>query len=50
MVQIHHPLKMVRSINHKLLAIIAGHGISYPTPSNLNYFWGFGSISGFLLV
>ena len=24
---------------------IGGHGIFYPTPSNLNYFWGFGSIS-----
>jgi ubiquinol-cytochrome c reductase cytochrome b subunit len=41
---------MVRMINNKILAIIGGHGISYPTPSNLNYFWGFGSISGFLLV
>ena len=26
------------------------HGVTYPTPSNLNYFWGFGSISGILLV
>lgn len=41
---------MVRLINHKLLSIVAGHGISYPAPSNLNYFWGFGSISGLLLV
>jgi ubiquinol-cytochrome c reductase cytochrome b subunit len=41
---------MVRIINQNLLAIIAGHGVSYPTPSNLNYFWGFGSISGCLLV
>jgi hypothetical protein len=29
---------MVRMINNKILAIIGGHGISYPTPSNLNYF------------
>jgi hypothetical protein len=41
---------MVRIINQNILSIVAGHGISYPTPSNLNYFWGFGSISGFLLV
>lgn len=50
MVQFHHSLKMVRTINQNLLSIVAGHGISYPTPSNLNYFWGFGSISGLLLV
>ena len=41
---------MVRMLNKKILSIISGHGISYPTPSNLNYFWGFGSISGFLLI
>jgi quinol-cytochrome oxidoreductase complex cytochrome b subunit len=43
-------LSMVRLINKKLLSIVASHGISYPTPSNLNYFWGLGSISGLLLV
>ena len=40
----------MRLINSNLLSIGSRHGISYPTPSNLNYFWGFGSISGFLLV
>jgi quinol-cytochrome oxidoreductase complex cytochrome b subunit len=40
----------MRFINLNLISIAAKHGISYPTPSNLNYFWGFGSISGFLLV
>jgi quinol-cytochrome oxidoreductase complex cytochrome b subunit len=40
----------MRFINVKLINIIVSHGIIYPTPSNLNYFWGFGSISGFLLV
>jgi ubiquinol-cytochrome c reductase cytochrome b subunit len=39
-----------RLINSKFLSIVVSHGISYPTPSNLNYFWGFGSISGILLV
>ena len=41
---------MVRLINQNILSIVASHGIAYPTPSNLNYFWGFGSISGILLV
>ena len=41
---------MVRLINDKILSILVSHIIFYPTPSNLNYFWGFGSISGFLLV
>jgi quinol-cytochrome oxidoreductase complex cytochrome b subunit len=39
----------MRLINSSLLTIGAKHGISYPTPSNINYFWGLGSISGFLL-
>ena len=26
------------------------HLISYPTPGNLNYFWGFGSVAGVFLV
>lgn len=43
-------IKYVRLINTEILSIVIKHGISYPTPSNLNYFWGLGSISGFLLV
>ena len=26
------------------------HVVDYPTPINLNYFWGFGSLAGFMLV
>jgi ubiquinol-cytochrome c reductase cytochrome b subunit len=26
------------------------HAYYYPAPSNLNYFWGFGSLLGILLV
>ena len=26
------------------------HLISYPSPGNLNYFWGFGSVAGVILV
>ncbi len=40
----------MRLINNEVLSIAIKHGVSYPTPSNLNYFWGLGSISGFLLV
>lgn len=40
----------MRLINTEVINIASKHGINYPTPSNLNYFWGFGSISGFLLI
>ena len=40
----------MRFINRELINIISSHGIIYPTPSNLNYFWGFGSLSFFLLA
>ena len=33
-----------------LLSVINAHLIEYPTPSNLNYFWGFGSLAGLTLV
>ena len=32
------------------LAFIDSHIIDYPTPSNLNYFWSFGSAAGICLV
>ena len=31
-------------------SVINDHLIDYPTPSNLNYFWGFGSLAGLTLV
>lgn len=40
----------MRLINKVIIVEVAKHGIAYPTPININYFWGFGSISGFLLV
>jgi len=33
-----------------LFAIINNHLIDYPTPINLNYFYGFGSLAGIMLV
>ena len=41
---------MFRLINQRIISILISHGVSYPTPSNLNYFWGFGSISGIFLI
>lgn len=35
---------------NSLLAGLINHGIMYPTPLNLNYFWSFGSAAGILLV
>lgn len=40
----------MRMINNNIWAIGAKHGISYPTPVNLNYMWNFGSTAGILLV
>lgn len=33
-----------------LLSIIDGALISYPVPSNISYFWGFGSLAGIILI
>lgn len=35
---------------NSLLAVINNHLIEYPTPINLNYFFGFGSLAGIMLV
>ena len=31
------------------LAFLNNHVIDYPTPTNLSYWWGFGSLSFFML-
>lgn len=33
-----------------LLAILNNHIVDYPTPTNLSYYWGFGSSAGLMLV
>lgn len=33
-----------------LAAVVTDHLIEYPTPSNLNYMWGFGSLAGICLI
>ena len=40
----------MRLIHIPLLSIINDHLVDYPTPINLSYFWGFGSLAGFCLV
>src|SRR5689334_15207746 len=40
----------MRWIKHEILSIFNNHLIDYPTPINQNYFFGFGSLAGLILV
>jgi quinol-cytochrome oxidoreductase complex cytochrome b subunit len=40
----------MRFINFPFKLLLNNHLINYPTPINLNYFWGFGSITGLCLT
>jgi len=40
----------MRIINLPIFSVIKNHLIDYPTPINLNYFWGFGSLAGICLI
>jgi len=45
--------KMTRRLSllkQPLISTLNDHLIDYPTPSNLTYWWGFGSIAGICLV
>ena len=33
-----------------MLAIVNNHLVDYPTPINISYYWGFGSLAGICLV
>ena len=35
-----------RIVNNPLIAIPLNHLVTYPSPINLSYFWGFGSLAG----
>lgn len=37
-------------VNSSLLNVIKNHLVYYPTPSNLYYIWGIGSLLGLMLV
>jgi quinol-cytochrome oxidoreductase complex cytochrome b subunit len=39
-----------RWVHHYLFSVLNNHLIDYPSPTNLNYFWGFGSLAGICLV
>jgi len=41
---------MFRWEKKSVFAIINNHTVDYPTPLNLTYFWGFGFMSGLILV
>jgi ubiquinol-cytochrome c reductase cytochrome b subunit len=43
-------MKRVSIVKQPVLSVLNAHIIDYPTPSNINYFWGFGSIAGICLV
>jgi ubiquinol-cytochrome c reductase cytochrome b subunit len=42
---------MVRSLkHHPMVQLFNDHLVDYPTPSNITYFWNFGSMAGMCLV
>ena len=42
--------KRLSIMKQPILSVVNDHLVDYPSPSNLNYFWGFGSLAGLLLV
>jgi ubiquinol-cytochrome c reductase cytochrome b subunit len=43
-------LYSMRLVNITVLSILHGHLIDYPTPTTINYLWGFGSLAGICLL
>ena len=43
-------MKRLSIIKQPILSILNAHVVDYPSPSNINYFWSFGSIAGICLV
>jgi ubiquinol-cytochrome c reductase cytochrome b subunit len=43
-------MKRVSIIKQPILSVLNAHVVDYPSPSNLNYFWSFGSLAGICLV
>lgn len=37
-------------LKQPILSLLNDHLIEYPTPTNLSYFWGFGSLAGICLI
>jgi len=40
----------MRLLRSKQLGWVNNHLVDYPTPSNISYFWSFGSLAGLCLV
>ena len=43
-------MKRVSILKQPLLSTVNDHLIDYPSPSNLNYYWGYGSLAGLCLM
>jgi ubiquinol-cytochrome c reductase cytochrome b subunit len=43
-------MKRLSILKQPVFSVINDHLIDYPSPSNLNYLWGFGSLAGLCLV
>lgn len=39
-----------RIVDFEPYSMLNAHVIDYPSPSNINYFWGFGFLAAFCLV
>jgi ubiquinol-cytochrome c reductase cytochrome b subunit len=43
-------MKRLSILKQPVLSVINDHLIDYPTPSNINYLWSFGSLAGLSLI
>jgi len=43
-------MRKVSILKQPLLSVVNDHLVDYPTPSNLNYMWSFGSLAGICLL
>ena len=43
-------MKRVSLIKQPVFSVLNGHLVDYPSPTNLNYFWSFGSLAGICLI
>lgn len=43
-------MKRLSIIKQPVFSVLNAHIVDYPSPSNINYFWSFGSIAGICLV
>ena len=43
-------MKRLSILKQPVFSVVNSHLIDYPSPSNLNYMWGFGSLAGLCLM